>query len=126
MKKTITLFLLLFSFYAKSQDVIFCERVDPSGKAVNESRFFKISPKGGFFDVLVKLSRPVQSQEVVFDIYHKSNGKEDFINSVRMKINPFATWFYKEITFYLKGEYVIYVFDEKDKLLGTGSVKIGM
>ncbi|MBL0104413.1 MAG: hypothetical protein IPP51_12070 [Bacteroidetes bacterium] len=95
MKKTITLFLLLFSFYAKSQDVIFCERVDPSGKAVNESRFFKISPKGGFFDVLVKLSRPVQSQEVVFDIYHKSNGKEDFINSVRMKINPSPPGFTK-------------------------------
>lgn len=125
MMKFFTLILILISTHCLAQDIIFCERVEAGGKAINESRFFKINPKGGFFNVLVKLKQPVSSEEVVFDIYHKENGKENFINSVRMKINPFSTWFYKEITFYLKGEYVIYVYNDRDKMLGVGTVKVG-
>ena len=43
-----------------------------------------------------------------------------------MEIQPAVTWFYKEITFFKSGIYRIYVYDEKDKLIGLGEVKINL
>ena len=53
-------------------------------------------------------------------------GKKLFNNTVRMEIQPAVTWFYKEITFFKSGIYRIYAYDEKDKLIGLGEVKINL
>jgi hypothetical protein len=54
------------------------------------------------------------------------NGKETLNNSLRMSLQPGLTWFYKEITFFKAGEYHVYIYDDKDKLLGVGQVMIHM
>src|SRR4051812_7855285 len=103
-KLTLFLFLSCCSYLSFSQDVIFCEKVNTDGTPVKPSAYFKISKKGGFFNVLVKHKNSIASTEVTFDIYLMSEDadslkKEIFVNSVKMKVNPESTWFYKEITF---------------------------
>lgn len=122
--KYVFLLLILFPLHIFSQQVIFCESVDHSGVAKNASKEFTIRSGGGLIKILVKLSNEAGSSLVVFDIYKLNNGKEIFDNTVRMEIQPAVTWFYKEITFFKGGNYLVYVYDEKDKLLGLGEVKI--
>lgn len=126
MKKIYFLILFLFCFSVfslRAQDVIFCEKVKTDGTPVNPSNYFTISKKGGFFNVLVKHLNSIVSEEVTFDIYLMIENKETFINSVKMKVNPESTWFYKEITFYKSGVYRVYVYNENDKLLGVGKMQ---
>ena len=115
--------LLLAGFSIQAQDVIFCEKVDKDGMPINPSGYFSISKKGGFFNVLVKYKNPIASAEVTFDIYLMVNKNETFINSVKMKVDPESTWFYKEITFYKQGVYHVYVYNEKDRFLGVGKMQ---
>lgn len=124
MKKITILFFFLLAFAGlQAQDVIFCEKVAKDGTAINPSGYFSISKKGGFFNVLVKHKNSIASEEVTFDIYLMVNGKETFVNSVKMKVNPESTWFYKEITFYKQGVYHVYVYNEKDRFLGVGKMQ---
>ena len=116
--------LLLLPFASLSQQVTFCENVDATGKVTNASDHFKISKKGGFIKILVNYKKPINSNLVVFDIYSVKNKKEVFENSIRMKTNTFNTWFYKELTFFKEGEFVIYVYNEVDQLLGVGKVTL--
>jgi hypothetical protein len=118
------LILLLVSTSVKSQEVIFCERVDKFGNAWNRSQEFKVSEKGGFLKILVKLNKKVESKSVIFDIYKVTGEKNVLENTIHMDVNPNLTWFYKEFTFYKEGSYEVYVYDEKDKLLGVGKMKI--
>lgn len=126
MKKIIlhTILLLLFPLALFSQRVVFCEKVNSLGKPENASSVFTISGKGGYFKVLVNLKNKVESKKVVFDIYKIDGEKKSLDNTIKMEVNPSLTWFYKEITFFKEGEYHVYVYDEKDKLLGVGKVHI--
>ncbi|MFZ7114039.1 MAG: hypothetical protein ACO1G9_01575 [Bacteroidota bacterium] len=117
------LFLMLAATTIRAQDVFFCEKVTKDGMPVNPSGYFIISKKGGFFNVLVKHKNPIASSEVTFDIYLMIDNKETFINSVKMKVDPESTWFYKEITFYKQGIYKVYVYNEKDRFLGVGKMQ---
>lgn len=112
------------SLTSKSQDVIFCEKVDHIGNGINQSNHFDISKKGGFFNVLYKQKTSINCEEVTFDIYHLDNKEETFMSTVKMKVDPKANWFYKEITFFKSGIYRVYLFSEKDKMLGVGKVEI--
>ena len=123
MKHLLLLFLLL-PFYSLSQKVIFCEDVDHLGLPKNPSTQFTVTSKGGFFKILVKLNKEVESRSIVFDVYRLEEKKELLESSLRMDIQPAVTWFYKEITFFKEGEYHVYVYDERDKLLGVGKVQI--
>ncbi len=123
LKRLILFIFLLIGFSAQAQDVIFCEKVGKDGMPINPSGYFSISKKGGFFNVLVKHKNPIASSEVTFDIYLMIDKKETFINSVKMKVNPESTWFYKEITFYKQGVYHVYVYNEKDRFLGVGKMQ---
>jgi hypothetical protein len=126
MKKIIlhALFLFLFPLTIFSQRVVFCEKVNSFGKPENESSIFNIGSNGGYFKVLVTLKNKVESKKVVFDIYKIDGKKKSLDNTIKMEVNPALTWFYKEITFYKEGEYQVYVYDEKDKLLGVGNVQV--
>lgn len=118
------LILLLFPVALYSQQVTFCESIDATGKAANISDKFKISRKGGYIKILVNSKKRINSNSVVFDVYALKEGKEIFENSIRMKTNPFDFWFYKELTFFKEGVFIIYVYDESDQLLGIGKVTL--
>jgi len=124
LKYLFILFLLPFSLAA--QQVIFCEQVDEMGRPRNASNEFTIGNEGGFFKILVKLNEQVSSNEVTFDVYKVSEGTKHFDISLRMDVKPSLTWFFKEITFYKPGEYQVYVYSDRDKLLGVGHVVIHM
>lgn len=126
MRKLIICFFLLISTSAIAQEMIFCEKVDDTGTEINPATIFFIDKKGGFLNVLIRSLTAVVSSEVVYDVYlidPKSN-KEIFNSSIRMKINPGINWFFKEITFYKAGNYHIYVYDEKDRLISVGKVAV--
>ncbi len=109
-----------------AQEVIFCESVDRSGTPVKASKEFTIGSDGGFIKILVRLKKEIGSENVVFDIYKINDTKEVFNNTIRMTTQPALTWFYKEITFFKQGDYRVYVYDDMDKLLGVGEVKINL
>jgi hypothetical protein len=116
--------LLLIPFFGLTQEVKFCEKVDKSGNAINVSEHFNISRKGGLIKMLVHCGKRVNSSEVIFDVYSLKDGKEKFENTIRMSVNPLDTWFYKELSFFKEGDFIVYVYDEKDQLLGTGKLTL--
>jgi hypothetical protein len=126
MKKFWILLVILLPFRVFSQKLVFCEKVGKDGKEINPSSIFYIDPKGGFFNVLVKLEEGLTSDLVIYDFYlvDETSGKEVFHNSIRMAVQPGISWFYKEITFYKKGKYHVYVYDSHDRLLAVGKVQV--
>ena len=124
--KFFTLLLLILPIHLFSQQVIFCEKVDRTGNPQNASKEFTIGNDGGFIKILVRLNKKVESHVAVFDVYRMKDGKETFDNSLSMEVYPVLTWFYKEITFYKEGNFRVYVYNERDKLLGIGEVKINL
>lgn len=125
MKKFIfLLFLLPLNLF--SQQIIFCESVDQSGNPKNVSKEFTIGEDGGFIKILIKSNKEIGSSAIIFDVYKVNDEKEIFNNTVRMEIKPAVTWFFKEITFFKSGIYRVYVYDEKDKLIGLGDLKINL
>ncbi len=125
MRFRLSLLLVLFPFVLYSQQVIFCESVE-KGVPIKASKEFTIGSDGGFVNILVKLKKEIGSENVVFDVYRLTDNKEVFDNTIRMNVQPALTWFYKEITFFKDGEYRVYIFDDRDKLLGIGEVKINL
>lgn len=126
MRIILILLFALLSLQSKAQKLSFCEKADDKGNEINPSSIFYIDPKGGFFNALVKLDRGLESELVIFDLYllNEQTGKEHFNSSIRMKVNPGCTWFYKEITFFKRGLYHVYVYDQRDRLLAVGKVKV--
>jgi hypothetical protein len=124
MQRILFLFLLILPPSLKAQQIIFCESVDKSGFPINASREFTIGNKGGFIKILVKLDKEVKTENVIFDIYKMNDDKKIYNNTLHMTTKPGLTWFYKEITFFNSGDYQVYVYDEFDKILGVGEVKI--
>jgi len=130
MKKNILLlFILILNIPSHSfaQKLIFCERVDVNGNPENVSDTFNIGTKGGFLQLLLKSEKGIDSHNAVIDVYHiDENKKEIFESTIRVTVEPDFTWFKKEITFHQSGNYHVYVYDEKDKLLGVGKVTINL
>ena len=124
MKALLTIIIIFLPMICFSQQVIFCEQVDSYGNALSPSNEFKVGPKGGFFKILVKMDKEIDAKNAVFDVYMVKDNKETFDNSLRMEVKPGLSWFYKEITFFKPGEYHVYVYDDKDQLLGVGKVNI--
>jgi|GEM_PF-6395640 len=107
------------------QQMIFCESVDTSGKPSGTSTAFSISAQGSYLNVLVKLSAPLPLSKVLYDVYRlDSLGKEKFESSSVLPVETGWTWFNKGFTFYQSGTYVIYVYDESEKLLVTGKLRL--
>jgi hypothetical protein len=91
---------------------------------MNESTVFRIGNKGGFFDLLVRLTHPAQTKGVKYDIFRLENGKESYEATYKQEISESSTWFEKELTFLKGGDYNIYVYTDEDKLLCVGKVKV--
>jgi len=112
---------------SSAQSLYFCEGVDDDGYAINESAVFNIPDDGGFLYCLVRLGsgREIDCYEILFDIYKvDSGGKETFENTIYQDVEPDWNWFWKQITFYDRGTYKIYVYDEDWKFLTSNTVKI--
>jgi hypothetical protein len=103
-----------------AQSIYFCEGVDDDGYAINEASTFTISDDGGYLYVLVRLPYEVECNSVRFEIYR--NG--DYDNTIYLDTDSDWVWFYKQITFYKRGTYDIYVYDCDDYELANGTVKI--
>jgi hypothetical protein len=114
----ITVILSFSALYA--QDIYFCEGVDDDGYAIRESSSFTIPNNGGYLYVLVRLPYAVDCSTVSFEIYR--NG--DYDNTITMDTNSDWTWFWKQITFYKRGTYKIYVYDCYDEMLTSGTLRI--
>jgi hypothetical protein len=124
MSLKLLLFLLMFPLAVNSQRVVFCEKVDNVGNPSSVSDRFTISKSGGYIKILVRGNQKLESKFVVFDIYSIKDKKEVFESSIRMETNPVNTWFYKELTFYKEGDFIVYVYDERDQMLGAGKVTL--
>lgn len=119
------LFLFLFTpGVSNSQNLFFCESVDEYGDPVNESDYFTISLDGGYLDFLVQMDYRVGVNLVCFKIYKVENGKEIYDNSIWQDVEPNWTWFWKEIIFYEDGIFNVYVYDEKENFLASGTIQI--
>ncbi len=126
---TFLFFAVFFSAlsFSPAQSLYFCEGVDDDGYAINEASTFTIGDNGGYLYFLVRMGRgrDIDCKEVLFDIYKvDSRGKETFDNTVYQDVEPNWNWFWKKITFYDRGTYKVYVYDEDWKLLTSGQVKI--
>ncbi len=124
--RLILLFLLL-QFTASGQQVIFCESVnDNTGEPYHASSYFIIGSNGGSLMMLLKLSDVINSNTLKIDVFKidEETKKEVFNNTINANPQPHFTWIKKEIEFYLAGEYVVYVYDAVDRLIGVGKVRI--
>lgn len=110
-----------------SQELIFCEKVDGSGKPSNTSTAFSISPKGGAVALLISSPLAFGNRQLTIDVFLLDKQRhETFENSIKMKVEPSWTWSVQSLTFYKPGTYVVYAYDEYGKLLGTRQVEILM
>ncbi|RPI72474.1 MAG: hypothetical protein EHM47_08220 [Ignavibacteriales bacterium] len=120
------LFLTAFN-NSSAQELYFCEGVDDDGYAINDASTFTVSESGGYLYFLVRMGRgrDIDCNEVLFDIYKvDSRGKETFDNTIYQDVEPEWTWFWKQVTFYDRGTYKVYVYDEDSQLITSGKVKI--
>ena len=109
----------------RGQQLYFCESVDAAGKASAVSNTFSILPQGSFLNVLVRMPAPMESGLVLFDLYRlDSLGHERYESTSRLAVTPGWTWFNKGFTFYRPGDYVLYVYDDREKLIITGRLKL--
>lgn len=117
---TVVISFILFLSAAKAQDIYFCEGVDDDGYPISESSSFTIPEDGGYLYVLVRLPYEVDCRSVSFEIYRN----DDYDNTVYLDTESNWVWFWKQITFYKRGDYKFYVYDCYDDLLTSGSVEI--
>jgi len=120
-KLALTTFLFsLFIVSANPQSIYFCEGVDDDGYAIDEASSFTIPDGGGYLYVLVRLPYEIACESARFEIYR--NG--DYDNTIYADTETEWVWFWKQITFYKRGTYEIYVYDCYDYELTSGTVKI--
>lgn len=109
----------------QAQKLYFCEDVDEDGYPENESSSFTIPSSGGWLKMLVKLDDEVDCSQVKYVIYKVTrNGKEKYSTTINQDVEENWVWFWKKITFYDDGNYNVYVYDEYDNFLTSGSVRI--
>ena len=127
LKKLSLISILIFaSHLSHAQKLFFCEHVDSStGTPRKPSTTFTISSGGGFLNVLVTMPNGINSSSITYDIFRLNETKaEIFESTIRQDVSPEYTWFSKEITFHIAGNYNVYVYDDKEKLLCVGRVTI--
>lgn len=118
-------FLFTVSMSLNAQTVYFCEGVDDDGYPIEESTSFTIGSDGGYLYVLVRLGYRCETDHVYLDFYKiNSRGEETFDSTLEMDTEPDWTWFWKKVTFYDDGKYVVYIADGDGYPLANGTVRI--
>lgn len=117
---------LLFTFFfilisnLNAQTMYFCEGVDDDGYPINDASSFTIPDDGGYLYVLIRLSYEVDCESVRLEIYRNGN----YDNTIYLDTEYEWSWFWKQITFYKRGNYDIYAYDCYDYELASGRVRI--
>jgi len=110
------------SYKIYSQSIYFCEDVDDDGDPINESSVFTIPSDGGYLYVLIQLPNSVDCDGVYLEVYRNGN----YETTITIDTEPDWDWFWKQVTFYKTGKYVIDVYDCYDDFITSGSLKINM
>ncbi len=123
---SVTLFsLALLGSFTQAQSVYFCEGVDDDGYPIGSSSEFTISRDGGYLYILTRLSYECDSYEIILKVFRvDSRGNENIYNTYYIKSSPDWTWFSKKVTFYDRGTYKVYIYDEYNQRLASGEVNI--
>ena len=130
MKKLYTLaaaFALLFALnsFASAQTLTFCENVDSRGNPSGYSSTFNIGSGGGYLYFLVNLPFQLNSRQVKYDIFKVTRGgSENFDNTIYQDTERTWDFFYKQVTFYDVGTYNIYVYDNENNFLTSGTITV--
>ena len=118
-------FFLNFTLNCSAQEMIFCEKTDPSGNAIHAGKEFTIDAKGSYLQILVKASHPLTGSTATIDLFLlDQQGEEQFENSRVLKVQTGWTWFSQQFTFFKQGKYVVYAYDESGALLATAQLNI--
>ena len=125
-KQLLFIVLFLSTHLAYSQKLIFCESIDSSTSTPKRaSTNFAIRHDGGYLVMFVNMPKGINSTFVTYDIFRlNEDKKERFESTIKQTVQPEYTWFSKQITFRADGQYVVYVYDDKDLLLCAGRVTI--
>ncbi|RKY93197.1 MAG: hypothetical protein DRQ01_05325 [Ignavibacteriae bacterium] len=108
-----------------AQSVYFCEDVDDDGYPIGSSSEFTISRDGGYLFILTRLAYECNTYEIIMDIFKVDRkGNEDFYDTYYIKSSPDWSWFSKKVTFYDRGTYIVYIYDEYRQQLASGEVYI--
>jgi len=109
-----------------SQVINFCEGIDNFGNPIGSSSVFKINSDGGFFYFLVRLQEPMGCSYANYKIYKVNyNGSENYSTTIEQTdINPNWRWFWKKVTFYESGTYMVYVEDCNGKNITSGKITV--
>jgi hypothetical protein len=122
----LTLFIVLLTAAftpVLAQSITFCEKLDAAGNPVNSSTTFTIGINGGPVIFYFVPAQGLSSPTINFDVYSIEKGKEVFRSTLKQATSgnkPVS----KQMTFYEAGQYRIYVYDEKDKMLAKGELTV--
>lgn len=117
--------LLVAATTAYTQSLTFCEGVNDDGYPENPSHTFTIPSDGGYFYFLVRIGDKVETTHVEYDIYKvNAYGDETYNTTVSQDVEYDWTFFWKKITFYDAGTYKVYVYNNDDYLLCSGTVNV--
>jgi len=122
---TVFTVFVLFTTTIKAQTLTFCESIDSNGDPVTTATSFIIPADGGYFYFYVKLGKKVNSTEIHYNIYSiDNNSKEIFEKTIYQDVETDWAYFYKKMTFYHTGDYMIYVYDKNSNFLASGKVRV--
>lgn len=123
---SVTLFsLILLGSLTQAQSVYFCESIDDDGNPIGSSSSFTIGIDGGYLYILTRLGYACDTYEIIIDIFKVDRrGNEDFYDTYYIDTSPDWTWFWKKATFYERGTYKVYIYDEYSQQLASGEVEI--
>ena len=116
--------LLFTSEVTFSQALIFCEKADMNGKAVNANTIFTVPKNGGPVTLLFTVPAASKPASVSFDVYRLDNGKEVFQRTIKQDVSASQKFVAKQVTFNDEGRYRVYVFDGSDKPLARSELLI--
>lgn len=111
--------------FLNAQTLYFCEDVDDNGYPKNSSTSFTIPSSGGWLKFLVRMNEEIDSKEVKYVIYKGTRtGKEKYETTIYQDVEEDWVWFWKKITFYEEGKYNVYVYDDNNNFITSGTVRI--
>jgi len=123
--KTAALFILFVTGLTFSQKIYFCQEIDYNGRPVGAYNVFYSSSTSGYLYVLVRSSEEMSTSKVKFKFYSVDEyGYETYLNTLYENYDDDYTWFGKQFSFHSTGNYKVYVYDDDDELLTTGTVTI--
>ncbi len=110
--------------YYSGCELFFCED-SRGGEAYNPSGEFAIDEFGGEIVLLIKHTKPLNTNIIIVDIWKKRGEKYDkFVDAVRFRVEP--QWRYAKVVceFSTPGEYKAMIYNEDEIWITSGIVEV--